>query len=147
MDFLKEIIQENALGNEALRKRAQSLSMEDLNTPMEAGWTVAAVLAHLAFWDLRAVTLIDKWKKEGVKDSGMDIDVINEATRRLLLTIPPEKAVHLVLSAADEIDHTIEALPADMVEKIRTIGKTVHLNRADHRRMHLGEIEKNLKRH
>ncbi len=145
MNIQEEIVHENALGNEALRKKVGALSTQDLNTPMEAGWTVSAVLAHLAFWDLRAVTLIDKWKKEGVSDSGMDTDVINEVTRRLFLAIPPEKAVQLVLSAADEIDRMIGALNPEMVEAIRSIGKTVHLNRADHRRMHLGEIEKVLK--
>jgi hypothetical protein len=145
MNFQEEIVQENALGNETLRKKVESLSTEDLNTPMEAGWTVSAVLAHLAFWDFRAVTLIDKWKKEGVGDSPMDTDVINEVTRRLFLSIPPEKAAQLVLSAANEIDRVIEALDPEMIEAIRTTGKTVRLNRADHRITHLGEIENALK--
>ena len=28
---------------------------------MQAGWTVAGVLAHLAFWDQRVVVLVDRW--------------------------------------------------------------------------------------
>jgi hypothetical protein len=43
---------------------ARQLSAVDLRTPMPAGWTVSAVLAHLAFWDLRALTLIQKWQKD-----------------------------------------------------------------------------------
>lgn len=142
MNSLKEIVRENARGNADLRKRAESFSVKDLSTPMEAGWTVAAVLAHLAFWDLRAITLIEKWKREGVGESPMDIDVVNEATRRVCLSLSPDKAVRLAISAADEIDGLIECLPPEMVEAIQTRGKTVHLNRAQHRRTHLVEIEK-----
>ena len=66
MNTIEKIIQDNAAENTALRKLVEGLSDDDLRTPMEAGWTVAAVLAHLAFWDQRAITLIEKWKQEGV---------------------------------------------------------------------------------
>jgi len=145
MDPMKEIIQENGRGNVALRKMVEGVSQEDLRTPMEAGWTVSAVLAHLAFWDQRAITLIKKWKEEGVGDSVIDTDVINEVTRRLCLAIPPEEAAQLVITVADEIDQLIADLTPEMVEAIRSQGRTVRLNRADHRRTHLGEIEKALK--
>ncbi len=144
MASLEEIVRDNAQENAALRKRVESLSENELCTPMEAGWTVSAVLAHLAFWDLRAITLIEKWKREGVGDSPMDTDVVNETTRRLCLSIPPKAAVQLTLSAADEIDGLIKSLSPEMVEAIQTKGRTVRLNRADHRRTHLGEIEKTL---
>ncbi len=142
MDTMKEIIRENALGNEALKKLVGGLSPADLLTPMEAGWTVSAVLAHLAFWDQRAITLIDKWKREGAGDSPIDTDVINEVTRHLCLAIPPEKAAQIAVSTADEIDHVIEGLPPNLIDAIRTTGKTVKLNRADHRWTHVGEIER-----
>ncbi len=144
MDTLQEIIQDNARGLQALKEKTSSFSQEDLLTPMEAGWTVAAVLAHLSFWDLRAVTLIEKWTREGVSDSPMDTDVVNEATRGLCLAIAPDAAVKLVLSAAERVDDLIAGLTPEMIEAIQTRGKTVRLNRADHRRTHLGEIEKAL---
>ena len=37
------------------------LGDRELSRPLEAGWTVAGVLAHLAFWDYRIVTLLDAW--------------------------------------------------------------------------------------
>jgi Mycothiol maleylpyruvate isomerase N-terminal domain len=44
--------------NTAERARLEAvvgrLTDADLKRPLAAGWTVAAVLAHLAFWDQRA---------------------------------------------------------------------------------------------
>jgi hypothetical protein len=111
---------------------------------MAAGWTVSAVLAHLAFWDQRAITLIEKWKKEGISESPIDFDVVNEVTRRLCLAIEPREAAQLAITLANEIDQVITDLNPEMVEAILTKGVTVRLNRADHRRTHLVEIEKAL---
>lgn len=45
--------------NDAERERLRSLvsrmSDADLRRPMPDGWTVAAVLAHVGFWDARAI--------------------------------------------------------------------------------------------
>jgi hypothetical protein len=142
MDALQEIIQDNSLGNKALRKFVEALSPRDLAAAMEAGWTVSAVLMHLVFWDQRAITLIEKWKKEGVGDSAIDTDVINETTRRLCLAIPPTDAAAICLQSIDAIDRLIAELTPAMVEAIQTRGKTVRLNRADHRRTHLVEMER-----
>jgi len=139
---IEENIQDNARENNHLRKLVERLSEDDLRTPMDAGWTVSAVLAHLAFWDQRAITLIEKWEQEGVSGSAIDVDVVNEVTRRLCLAIPPRKAAELAIDIADEIDQLIMDLNPEMVEAILTKGTTVKLNRADHRRTHLGEIEK-----
>jgi hypothetical protein len=144
MDSLQDIIEVNARSNEALRKFVKGLSLDDLRVPMEAGWTVSTVLAHLVFWDQRAITLIEKWKREGVGDSAVDTDVVNETARRLCLAIPPAEAAELCLAVADEIDRLITGLGPDMVEAIQTRGKTVRLNRADHRRTHMAEIERAL---
>ena len=142
MATIEEKIEDNARENNHLKKLVEGLSEDDLRTPMEAGWTVSAVLAHLAFWDQRAITLIEKWEQEGVSGSEIDVDVVNEVTRRLCLAIPPRKAVELAITIADELDQLIADLNPNMVDAILTKGTTVKLNRADHRRAHLGEIEK-----
>jgi hypothetical protein len=141
---MDEIIKDNARENAHLRQVSENLSDDDLRLPMEAGWTVSAVLAHLAFWDQRAITLIGKWKKDGVGPSPIDSDVVNETTRRLCLAIPPRRAVKLAVALADEVDQLIAGLGPEMVEAIQTRGTTVKLRRADHRQAHLGEIEKAL---
>jgi hypothetical protein len=142
MNDTEELIQDNAREYAHLRQVVEHLSDADLGLPLEAGWTVSAVLAHLAFWDQRAVTLIGKWKEEGVGPSPIDTDVVNEATRSLCLAIPPRQAAELAVALADEVDKAIAGLIPGMVEAIRTKGTTVKLRRADHRRAHLGEIEK-----
>ena len=132
--------------NAAERGRMKALtaarSVEELSRPMAAGWTAAAVLAHLAFWDARAITLIRRWQKEGVGDSPIDTDVVNEATRELCIAIPPRAAAALALDKATELDGIIENLSPEWVDRIVEIGKTVHLKRFQHRKEHLDEIEK-----
>jgi Mycothiol maleylpyruvate isomerase N-terminal domain len=142
MDTIAEIIKDNASQNAALRELVKRISDDDLSLPLEAGWTISAVLAHLAFWDQRAVTLIGKWKKDGVGPSPIDTDVVNEATRNLCLAIPPRKAAELAVELAAEVDKLIPNLTPEMLATIQTKGTTVKLRRADHRRTHLGEIEK-----
>jgi len=142
MVTLEEIVKANAGENDHLRKLVGRLSDDDLRASLPAGWTVSAVLAHLAFWDQRAITLIEKWKNEGIGPSPIDLDVVNEATRKVCLAIEPRLAAELAVSTADEVDQVIAGLSPEMAEAISTRGTTVKLNRADHRRAHLGEIEK-----
>ncbi len=142
MTTIEENIEDNARENDHLKKLVKGLSEDDLRIPMEGGWTVSAVLAHLAFWDERAIKLIEKWVQDGISGSEIDVDVINDVTRMLCLAIPPRKAAELVITVADEIDQLITDLNPEMVEVILTKGTTVKLNRADHRRTHLIEIEK-----
>jgi hypothetical protein len=47
---------ENTAEREHLIALANRLTDEQLSRTVEAGWTVAGILAHLAFWDQRAVT-------------------------------------------------------------------------------------------
>jgi hypothetical protein len=144
MDTLDDLIQDNASENAHLRRLVNQLSDADLLRPMEAGWTVSAVLGHMAFWDQRAITLIGKWQKEGVGPSAIDTDVVNEAARILCLAIEPHTTVELVVKLAGEIDRVIAGLTPELAEAILTNGTTVNLRRANHRRAHLGEIEKAL---
>jgi len=134
-------VKANAAEREHMKKLAAGLSEEELSRPMAAGWTAAAILAHLAFWDMRAITLIRKWQKQGVGESPIDADVVNESTRSLCLTIPPRTAAALALEKATELDDIIATLSSEWVDRIATIGKTVHLKRFEHRKMHLDEIE------
>ena len=134
-------IAENAAAREQLKALVNRLSDQQLGHTLEAGWIVSAVLAHLAFWDQRALILIEKWKKEGVGPSPMDTDIVNEATRGLCLAIPPRTAADLALSAASAIDQAIEQPSPEMVKEIETIGTTARLDRARHRRLHLDQIK------
>jgi uncharacterized damage-inducible protein DinB len=137
--------------NHAERARLQTLVTRlddaDLARPMPAGWTVAAVLAHLAFWDQRLLILLEHGERlgsaampEAVREA--DIDWINDAAKPLMLALPPRTAAHLAVSIADTLDRTIEALPDDFLARNAAAGTPLYLNRANHRGQHLDEIER-----
>ncbi len=132
---------ENNAGRAELSALIGRLTDAQLSTSMPAGWTVAAVLAHLAFWDQRALTLLRQWKESGVAPSPIDTHLINEVTRVLFLAIPPRAAAELALTCAEEIDRAIAALDPALLAEVETKGTTVVLNRARHRRAHLDEIK------
>lgn len=137
-------VAENRTQLERLRALVGRLSDQDLGRPMPGGWTVASVLGHVAFWDQRSLDLLQRWTKEGKEPGVMrqvDVDWINDATRPLLLAIPPRRAAELTLSIAEAVDRVVEGLPDEIVTRNAAIGGVVNLRRAEHRSEHLDEIE------
>ncbi len=135
---------ENHASRNELSQFVNGLSDDQMLKEMPAGWNVLGVLGHLAFWDQRAITLIKKWQHEGISASPLDTDVVNEVTRPFLKQIEPAKVRNQVLETAQEMDQLIDSLPAAFINEILEKGTTVHLNRAEHRRMHMAEIKKAL---
>ena len=141
-------VAENDAERERLRALVTRLSDDELRRPMPAGWTVAAVLAHIGLWDARAIFLLDKWGR-GVEPAPTDyepedVDWINDAAKPLCLALPPRDAAQLALRLAEEADGKLEALSDEMLEKVRAAGSPLNLSRADHRREHLDDIERAL---
>lgn len=120
------------------------MSDADLSRTLYDGWTVAAVLAHVAFYDLRALALLQKWERGEGKPSPIDPDAINAAMQPLCLAIPPRQAARLAVAAADSVDQKIETLAPEVLSAIRAAGNPVNLNRAEHRGEHLEQIERAL---
>ncbi len=142
----RSFVESNQRQLERLKNIAKNLSDADLLHPMEAGWTVASVLAHLAFWDRRALTLIEKWKVDGLGESPIDTDVINEVTRFFFLAIPPRQALNLTIEYAEAINQTLAGLEPAFLERMVTEGRAVQVDRGKHRASHLDEIAKALGR-
>jgi hypothetical protein len=119
----------------------------ELSRPTPAGWTVAGVLGHLAFWDQRAVILLEQWEKTGAvppANSEEDIDWINDAAKPMLLAVPPRRAAELWLSVAQTVDAKAAGLSDDLVAKNAAAGTPVSLNRGAHRLDHLADLERAL---
>ena len=132
--------------NDAERERLRALVARaldaDLAKSMPAGWTVAGVLGHLAFWDQRILVLLETWER-GVTpplEQAADVDWINDAGKPLLLALPPRKAAELAVSIAEEVDRKVAALSDDMIAHNVTTGSPLNLTRAEHRKEHLDEI-------
>src|SRR5712691_849879 len=66
-------VTENDAERERLRSLVTGLSDKELSRPMPGGWTVAAVLAHIGFWDARAIFFLDKWGR-GIGPSSVDYE-------------------------------------------------------------------------
>jgi len=138
--------------NNAERARLEALVARltdaDLKRPLAAGWTVAGVLAHLAFWDQRAFILLDRWQREGVTpppDDEASIDWINDAAKPMFLALPPRRAAELAVAIAEATDRKVESLSDELVTRNAAADTPVTLTRANHRREHLDEIERGLK--
>ena len=128
-----------------LEALVQRLSDAELTRQIDDGWTVAAVLAHLAFWDRRAAVLVERWRRMGVERSEADADAINDAAKAQWLALPPRVAAEQAVEAARAIDAALDAAP-DLVEHIVRSGPPVNVSRAVHRREHLDQIERALAR-
>ena len=142
-------VQKNNVERARLKALIAKCSDADLARPLAAGWTVAGVLGHLAFWDQRILELLQRWEKQGIPPStevAADIDWINDAGKPLLLAVPPRKMAELALAIAEATDRKVEALSDDLVAKNAAAGNPINLSRAEHRGEHLDEIERTLQR-
>ncbi len=129
---------------ERLRSLVTRLTDNDLSRPMPAGWTVAGVLAHIGFWDARAIYWLDRWAGDVAPTpyEPENTEAVNESAKPLCLALPPRSAAELSLRLAEEADGKVKALSEEMLRKIRaTGGPPFNLSRATHRKEHLDEID------
>jgi len=138
--------------NDRERRRLEALvdKLDDaaLNRAMPAGWTVAAVLAHLAFWDQRIVALVDLLKRGAPvpAEHASDVDWINDAAKPTQLALAPRRAATLAVETARASDEVVATLSDELLAKNAAAGSPVNVVRAKHRREHLDEIEQALAR-
>ena len=139
-------VEENARERERLRALVNRMTDKDLERRIDGDWTVAALLAHLAFWDYRALVLLNRWNRVGIGPSPIDVDGVNDAALPLWLAIPPRVAANLALAAAEAIDHALECATPEMIAQIEALGGKSRLRRGEHRREHLEQIERVLEK-
>jgi len=142
----RSYVGENNAQRERLRALVTRLSDDDLTRPLGAGWTIAAVLAHLTFWDQRTLVLIEGWKgtPHGPAPRTIDqndVDWINDSAKALCLALPPRTAARLALATAEAVDRAVEELSDAQVAANTAAGRPLNLFRAEHRREHLDEID------
>ena len=140
-------VTENNHERARLRALVDRLSDGELARPLDAGWTVGGVLAHLAFWDQRSLILIERWEKDGPgavprSIDERDVDWINDSAKALCLALPPRAAARLAVAVADAVDRRVEMLSAELIAANAAAGGPINLLRAEHRREHVDEIER-----
>ena len=141
--------EQNAQSRRRLETLLRGLSDEDLARSTDYGWTVAALLAHLAFWDQRMIVILRRWLEEGFDPSPIDSAAVNDSLRVICHALEPRTAVELCLSYAEAVDAEFDALTADLTKQLEEHAAATEtqfrLNRALHRNAHLNDIEALLK--
>jgi hypothetical protein len=124
----------------------ERLGEQQLGRSLGGGWTVAVALAHLAFWDRRALLLLDRWEGGGrpppEESQWSGDDVINDALLAEWQALSPPEAARLAIEAARAVDRGVESLDASTVEEIVAHGESWLVRRALHRCEHLDQIDR-----
>jgi hypothetical protein len=135
--------------NRAGRERLASVigRLGERDVALGDGWTAAALLAHLAFWDRLAATRLEKYLRDG-EPMALANDTITEYTNgagmRQWRDTPLRLARTQAREAAAEIDRLIEALPSDKFDALKALGHPFLIDRSQHRKEHLDQIERAL---
>lgn len=145
MTLDRSFIERNRASTQRIRAMVARLSDEELRHPVGEQWTVSVVLAHLAFSDLRVMSLLDATERNG-KLVFPEIDIaVNDISTPLWAAIPPREAARIAIETAETVDKRLESFPPDLLEEISAY-KDRWVVRALHRDEHLDEADKALKR-
>ncbi len=138
--------QENDTSRRRLEALVRNLSDRDLALSTDYGWTVAALLAHLAFWDQRMVAILTRWKESGLDPSPIESMAVNEALKPICHALEPRAAIELCLACAEAIDSELAALTPEFVKQIEAhceaTSTQFRMDRSLHRNDHLKDIER-----
>jgi hypothetical protein len=137
-------------GNDTERARLKAIvarsSDAELARPMPAGWTVAGVLLHAAFWDQRIIVLLGLWQGQGIEprpELAEDVAWMNDSMKPLLLAVAPRKAAEVAVAIAEETDALVAKVSDALIARNIALGDSgINLSRADHRGEHLEDIER-----
>lgn len=143
MTLDRSFVERNRAETTRMRNLVARLSDDDLKRPVGEHWTVGVALAHLAFWDGRALEVLDTSEREG-KVTAPQVDiVVNDISLPLWSAIPPREAARIAIATAENLDQRLESFPPDLLEQIAAYNMRYVL-RALHRSEHLDEVERAL---
>lgn len=140
-------IQVNDRERARLREFIDRLDDDALAAPANDYWTVAGVLGHMAYWDIRVLVLAEKidrgepWVEGDAEPEG---DWLNDTTRPLIHAIAPREAARFALRIAEETDARVAELPLDRMAPLDP-DSPIYPVRGEHRGEHLDELERALR--
>jgi hypothetical protein len=140
MTFDGSFGERNRASTQRIRASAERLTDAELQHPVGEHWTVAIALAHLAFWDRRALYVLDMTERDG-KLFIPEIDIfVNDLSLPLWAAIPPRAAARLAIETAEALDKRLESFPPELLNEIYAYNKR-WVVRALHRGEHLDEVD------
>jgi DinB family protein len=134
-----EIHAANRAATARIRAIGERLTDDQLRTPVGEHWTVAITLAHLAFWDRRALDSLQRSVAAGPEAADVDI-VVNDLSLPLWAAIPPRDAVRLALDAATATDAFVATLDGALADELLA-SHVRWVRRSLHRNEHLDDAE------
>ena len=135
----RTFIERNRASRERIRATA-ALSDAQLQTRVGEHWTVAIVLAHLAFWDRRVMYVLEMTERDQ-KLFIPEIDIfVNDLSLPLWAAIPPKEAGRIAVETAGEVDRRLESYPENLLEEIYAYNRR-WVERWLHRGQHLDEAD------
>ena len=137
-------LDENAAARQRLTTLIDSLGDDDLGRPVTPSWSVATVLAQVAFWDRWAQTLVKRWRSGQLPPPTVPPwydDAINHTLLPTWQALPGREAASLALSAAEAADHEIEKAETPVLAGILASRQSNLLDRATPRNDALDRIE------
>jgi DinB superfamily len=144
MDIDRSYIERNSSSLRRLHTLVGRLHNDDFDRDAGGGWTIGAVLAHVAFWDRYVTTRLSRWEKQGFKNTPLDPDSINDAALPGWRAIPGRVAVSEALAAAQECDARTAEVAEVVAAAILAAGRLRVLDRSIHRGEHIDQIERAL---
>jgi len=140
----KSYIELNRASRERMRRLADSLTDEEMQTKVGEHWTVSIVYAHIAWWERRVMYVLDMTEKEG-KLFVPQIDIfVNDLSLPLWAAVPAREAVRIAMENAEAVDKRLENYPQAFLEELFNYNKRWVI-RALHRNEHLDEADAALK--
>jgi hypothetical protein len=136
--------------NRAARERLDALiaRVGERDIVLDDGWTAAALLAHLAFWDRLAAARLEMYLRDReppVHTTDAVTELTNGAGMRQWQDTPARVAATQARDAAVAADRVIEALPADALAALVALDRPFLIDRSAHRKEHLDQIERALR--
>src|SRR5438128_9702296 len=134
----RSYIDANTRERERLRALVEGLDDDALIASVNEYWTVAGVLGHIAYWDIRVLVLaekIDRGEPWAPGDAEPDGDWLNDSTRPLIHAIAPREAAQFALRIAEQTDARVSELPLDRLWP-RDPESPSYAGRGEHRREH-----------
>ena len=135
-----EILAANQRSTDRIRTIGERLTDEELRHPVGEHWTVAITLAHLAFWDRRALDSLQRSVAANEPAAAVIDVVVNDLSLAQWAALPPRETARLALDAAAETDAFVATLDESLATAILAASPRV-VRRHLHRNEHLDEAE------
>jgi hypothetical protein len=141
----RSFVELNRASTDRIRTLVARLNDRDMQHAVGQHWTVSVTLAHLAFWDRRALYVLDMTEHNG-KLFAPEIDIIvNDLSLPLWAAVPPREAAKIAIETAEALDKRLENYPPALLDEIYAFNKR-WVVRALHRGEHLDEVDAALKK-